>query len=99
MSKRVEDRQLHAGDTELRENAAVHEFHERVDDALRMDDDLDAIVRQPEEEMRFDHLERLVGQRCAVDSDLTSHPPRRMSERVFERRSLELLRRPLAKRS
>ena len=46
---------------------------------------------QAEQKVRLDDLERLVGQRGAVDGDLAAHLPRRMPERVLERRALELL--------
>ena len=95
MRQRVQDGQLHARHAELREHAAVDELDERVHDALRMHDDLDAVVRQAEQEVRLDDLERLVGERRAVDGDLASHAPGRMPQRVLERRVLELLGGPL----
>ena len=87
MRQRVQHRQLHARHAELRQHAAVDELDERVHDALRMHDDLDPIVRQPEQKVCLDHLERLVGERRAVDGDLSSHPPGRMLQRVGERRA------------
>ena len=41
-----------------------------------------AIVRQAEEEVRLDHLERLVRERRAVDGDLAAHAPGRVLQRV-----------------
>jgi hypothetical protein len=76
MRQCVENWQLHRRHAHLRENAAIDELHHRVNHALRMDDDLDAVVRQAEEIVRFDDLERLVRQRRAVDRDLPPHAPR-----------------------
>ena len=41
VGQRVQDRQLHRGEADLRHDAAVAELHERVHDALRMDHHLD----------------------------------------------------------
>ena len=57
------------------------------------------VVRHAEQEVRLDHLERLVRQRGAVDGDLASHLPRGMSQRVGERRALQLLSAPVAERT
>ena len=64
------------------EQRAVAEAHERVDDRGRVDDDLDPIVREPEEPVCLDHLEPLVRERCRVHRDLRSHRPGWMSQRV-----------------
>ena len=72
MRERVEDRQLHRREAQLRDDAAVAELGEGVHDALRVHHDVERVVRQPEQEVRLDELERLVGQRRAVDGDLAS---------------------------
>ena len=59
----------------------------------------DPVVRHAEEEVRLDHLERLVGQRCAVDGDLASHRPGRVIQRVLPRGVGDALPRPGAKRA
>jgi hypothetical protein len=41
----------------VRERRAVAEADERVDDRGRMDRDLDPVVREVEEEVRFDQLD------------------------------------------
>src|SRR5258708_40357437 len=69
-----------------------------MDNALRMNDDIDFFGRQPEEPMRLDHFETLVHQGCGIDSDLVAHPPGRMIERTFDRNLIEAICRQLAKR-
>src|SRR5205809_726269 len=49
--------------------------------------------------MRFDHLQRLVGECRAVDGDLFPHAPRGMLERLFRSCPPERFERPIAKRS
>ncbi len=84
---------------ELRDERAVHELDERVDQRLRMDDDVDALLRQAEEEVRLDDLEALVHHRRGVDRDLRPHLPRRVRERVRDRDRVEGVEAPLAERA
>ena len=81
------------------ERAAVAEADERVHDRGRMDDDLDAIVRKAEEEVRLDQLEPLVRERRGVDGDLRAHAPGRVRERLLDRDVLELGARAAAERA
>src|SRR5262252_3719368 len=55
-----------------------------------MNQDLDAIARQPEQPMRLDHLEPFVHERRRVDRDLPPHLPGRMPERIVRRYRLEI---------
>ena len=57
---------------------------ERVDDRLRVHDDVDALVGHPEQVVGLDHLEALVHQRRRVDRDLAAHRPRRVRERLLD---------------
>ena len=61
-----------------------------MDDGRRLDHDLDPLVRQAEEEVRFDDLEALVRERRRVDRDLRAHAPGRVSERIVGCYVLEL---------
>ena len=65
----------------------------------RMHDHLDPVVRDAEEPVRLDQLEALVGERRGVHSDLSSHRPGRMCERVGDRDVFELLARAAAERA
>jgi hypothetical protein len=47
-----------------------------------VDDDLELLVRETEQEVRFDQLEALVRQGRRVDGDLRAHAPGRVRERV-----------------
>src|SRR5687767_9644286 len=67
--------------------------------ALGVDDHLDTVVGQSEEEVCLDDLERLVGQRRAVDRDLAPHAPGRVLQGVGERGILQLPAAPLTKGS
>ena len=94
----VQDRQLHRGKSQLRDHAAVAELGERVDDALRVHHHLERVVRQAEQVVGLDQLERLVGQRGAVHGDLAAHPPGRVAQRLLDRRLPYPLGGPLAER-
>jgi hypothetical protein len=50
-----------------------------------------------EQEVRLDHLERLVGERRGIDGDLRAHVPRRMAQRL-RRRRVSSIQRPVAER-
>jgi hypothetical protein len=69
----------------VRQQRAVAEPHHRVDDRLRVDGDLDPLVRHAEQEVGLDHLEPLVHQRGGVDRDLGAHRPGGMGERLLGR--------------
>jgi hypothetical protein len=56
-----------------------------VDDRLRVDDHLDAVVVDPEQLVGLDDLEALVHQCRGVDRDLRPHRPRRMGQGVVDR--------------
>jgi hypothetical protein len=75
------------------------ELDERVDDALAVHDDLDAVHRDVEQPVRFDHLEALVHERGRVDGDLAAHIPRRVTQRVTGCHVLEVARRQVAERA
>jgi len=66
---------------------------------MTVDDNIDAVVGHSEQQVRFDDLERLVGQSGRIDRDLVAHAPRRMRERVFRGDRGELIRRQRTKRS
>src|ERR1700737_2523367 len=65
-------------------------------DALRMDHDLDTIVRQPEQKVRLDYLERLVRQSRAVYRDLAPHSPGWMPEGILDGGGSETLATPVS---
>ena len=84
MRQRIQDGYFHGGDAHLRQHTAIDELDERVNDALRMYDDIDSLVGKTEEEVRLDYFERLVGECRAIDGDLSPHPPRRMTQRILD---------------
>ena len=81
----------HVRVAKVRERCTVAEAGERVDDRGRVDHDLDLLVRDAEEEVRFDQLQPLVGERRRVDRDLRAHAPGRVRERVLDRHALEVV--------
>ena len=64
-----------SGMRELGDGGAVGELDHRVDDRLRVDDHLDAVVADAEQLVGLDHLEALVHERRRVDGDLRAHLP------------------------
>ena len=75
--QRVGDRHPHVRVAEVGEGRAVAQLHEAVDDRLGVHDDVDLLVRRPEQVVGLDHLKALVHQRRRVDRDLAAHRPRR----------------------
>ena len=99
VGERVGDRHAHVRVPEMGERCTVAEAHERVDDGRRVDDDLDPLVREPEQKMRLDQLEALVRERRRVDRDLRPHAPRRVGEGLLGRDVVELVSRSAAERA
>ena len=81
VGQRVLDGETHVGGAQLGLERAVDEQDGRVDDALRMDDDVDGVVGHIVEPVRLDDLQALVGERRGVDRDLGSHGPGRVPQR------------------
>ena len=63
------DRDAHGWRGRLRDGRAVDKLDHRVHNLLRVDDDVDRVVRQIEEPVRLDGPQRLVDQGRAVDGD------------------------------
>ena len=99
MGERPRDRHAHVGKAGVGEQGAVAEAHHPVDDRLRVHDDLDGVVGDPEQVMRLDHLEALVHQRGRVDRDLLPHAPGRVGERLGRGHVGELVAAAAAKRA
>src|SRR5689334_2974578 len=76
------DGESHIGQSQLCQLRAVDKLHDRVDDTLRMNQNVNALVRSGEEPMGLNHFKTLVHERRGINSDLASHPPRRMSQGV-----------------
>src|SRR5215831_20796696 len=70
-----------------------------MDDALRVDDDLDALHFHAKKPMRLDHLQPLIEQSRGIDCDLRPHVPGRMLQRSFDCDGIEVLSWSFAKRS
>ena len=86
MVQRVGDRHAHVRDGRGgRASAPSQSCDERVDDRLRVHDDVDPVVRRAEQVVGLDHLEALVHQRRRVDRDLAAHRPGRVLERLLDR--------------
>src|SRR6266566_1616529 len=66
-------------------------------DALRMDNDFDALHLDSEEPVRLDHLQPFVEQRRGIDCDLRPHVPGRMFERLLRRDRIEFIARQFTK--
>ena len=80
VGQRVLDGKSHVGGAQLGLEGAVDEPDGRVDDALRMDDDLDGVVADIVQPVRLDDLQALVRERRRVDRDLGAHRPGRVAE-------------------
>ncbi len=74
------DRQLHVRRAGLGDRRPVHESHHRMNDRLRVHDDVDPVVRDPEQQVGLDDLESFVDQGGRVDGDHRAHRPGRVSQ-------------------
>ena len=70
-----------------------------MDDALRVNDDVDALHLDVEEPARFDHLEAFVEEGRRIDRDLLAHFPGGVLERLRLGHGRQLVSRQLAKRT
>ena len=78
------DRQPHVRRAGLGERRAVDELDHRVHDRLRVHDDVDAVERDVEEQVRLDQLEALVDQGRRVDRHDRAHVPGRVRQRLLD---------------
>ena len=76
----VLDGKPHVRGAELGLQRAVDEEDGRVDDALRVDHDLDRVVVDIVQPVRLDDLQALVRERRRVDRDLGAHRPGRVAQ-------------------
>ena len=81
------------------ERGAVDELDHRVHHRGGVHDDLDAVERDVEEQVRLDHLEALVDQGRGVDRDHRPHGPGRVVQRLLGRDVGEPLAGPAAERA
>src|SRR5262245_46024338 len=70
-----------------------------MNDALRMNNDLDTLHLHPKKPVRLDHLTPLIKQCRGIDCDLRSHVPGRMFERLLRRDGIESCSRRFAERT
>ena len=85
VGQRVLDGKPHVGGAQLGLQRAVDEADGRVDHALRVDDDLDVVIADIVQPVRFDDLQALVGERRRVDGDLRAHRPGRVAQGLGRR--------------
>src|SRR5438445_13262691 len=69
-----------------------------MDNALRMDDHLDALHLDAKKPVRLNHFQALVEQRRGIDGDFWSHVPGWMLERLFWCNRIKIFSRRFAKR-
>lgn len=67
-----------------------------MDDALGVDDDIDASHFDIEEPAGLDHFEAFIEERCGVDGDFAAHVPCGVLEGLFEGGGGDLIRGPCA---
>ena len=84
----------HRGD-----HGAVPEGDDAVNDRLRMNQDVEAVVADPEKMMRLNQFQALVHQGRGIDADLRTHRPVGMLDRLLGPRAGHRLLRPVAERS
>ena len=93
----VLDGDAHVREAQLGLDRAVHELDERVDDAFRVHNCLDAVIWHPEQAMRLDDLQPLVHQGGGIDGDLGAHVPGRVVQRIVYGHGGKFFQPPLPK--
>ena len=78
----VQNGQAHIRRAQLGDQRTVGELHPTVNDALGMNDHLNAVVLHAEKPLGFHDLQRLVEQGGAVDGDFLTHDPVGMLQRL-----------------
>ena len=84
VGKRVLNGHAHIRRGELREDGAIDEFDERVDDGLRMKDDVDLLGTHVEEPVGFDDFEPFVHHGGGINGDAVAHFPVGMCEGLVD---------------
>mmetsp|Transcript_129510 Transcript_129510/g.314583 ORF Transcript_129510/g.314583 Transcript_129510/m.314583 type:complete len:284 (-) Transcript_129510:701-1552(-) len=88
----VENRQTHVRPAELREDARVARLDHAVNDRLRVNDDVDVVVRGSVQVVRLDHLQGFIHQCRGVARDLRAHVPVGMRRRLLLQETRVVLR-------
>src|ERR1051326_2216438 len=91
--ERVSDRDPHIGNAELRDHRSVAVTDHRMDDALRMNNDVDPRRFEAEKPARLDDFEPFVHHGRRIDGDLRPHFPVRVFERLLDRDPVEAFER------
>ena len=78
--QRVLDGHAHVGGGELRQHGAIHEFDERVDGGLGMNDHFDLVGAHIEQPVGLDDFEALIHHGRGVNGDAVAHAPVGMME-------------------
>ena len=95
IGKGVLNRQPHIGHSQLSQDGAVCELYHRVDDALRLNDDFDAVIGHVKQPVRFDDFQAFIEHRRRVNRNLAAHIPCRMLEALLYRNGREFFQRPV----
>ena len=98
IAERKCDRRAHVGISELREQRAVDVLDQRMNHALRMDDDLDHAFSGIEQPARFDDFQPLVHHGGRIDRNFAPHYPVRMRACLIGRHVVQALARDVAER-
>ena len=80
----------HIGQSHLGHDRSVAEFHEGVDQALGMDDDIDGLIGHIKQPVCFHDFQSFVGQGSAVYGYFGSHIPVGMMETLLPRYMMKL---------
>ena len=99
IGKGVLDRDAHVGGAQVSLQRSVHELHQGVDDALRMDHHIHPVESQTEQEVGFDDLQTLVHQRGRVDGYPRPHVPGGMGQGLIDSHPVQPLPGPASKRT
>ena len=83
----------------MAQNGAVGEFHQRVHDRLRMDQNVQLVIADAEKNAGFYQLQPLVHQGRGIDGDFRAHLPGGMAQGVFRGGGEDLLSGPCAERT
>src|SRR5437764_15471980 len=84
---------MHARQASLHFNRTIDELYHRMNNALRMNNDINPFIWDTKKPACFERFQPFVHQRGRVYRDLRPHSPRRMGKSLFDCHCLQLLKR------
>ncbi|MNZ93793.1 hypothetical protein D3C78_1128800 [compost metagenome] len=96
IGQRILNRHAHIGKAHLCNNTMIHKFYVRMNDALRVNNDVYLIIRHIEQPSGLYNLKSFIDHCCGINCNLGSHRPIRMIKCLRNGHPFKLLPCPIA---